>query len=302
MQEQYDRLIVFRDKITGRVIAFGKSAQFPTTGLANVQYHTPGAEIVGQTLPMAEKIILVDDMLISDLFIADIDELMNHYDVRGNYAHQMGQALARFDDQNMSRVVTNAARNTATVTTGFGGATITDADLATDGQKVWSAIFNAGVTLDQKDIPQGDRYGVLDPVRYALVVRSEKPLNTDINPGGNGSIASGRVFTVNDIPLSKTNNMAQGNDFTGWVNGVYAGSGGGVNPNMPTSRQHDYSTTVGQVFHKSAAGTVQLQDMTMEMDRDMRRQGTLLIGKFVKGYGDLRPESSVEMRTGAPAG
>lgn len=288
VQEQYDRYTIYRDAVTGRVIAYGKSAQFPTTGLANVRYHTPGAEITGQSIPMAEKIILLDDLLISDLFVADIDELMNHYEVRGNYAHQMGQALARFDDQNISRVITNAARGTKVVTTGFDGGTITDADLATDGTKVWAGIFNAGVGLDQKDIPPGDRTAMLDPVRYALVVRSEKPLNTDINPGGNGSIATGKVFLVNDIPLRKTNNMAQVDDR--------------ANAMMPAARQHDYSTTIGQVFHRSAAGTVQLQDLTMEMERDMRRQGTLMVGKFVKGYGDLRPEGSYELRTGNPAG
>lgn len=237
---------------------------------------------------MAEKTILLDDLLISDLFVAYIDELMNHYEVRSNYAHQMGQALSRFDDQNISRIITNAARAAATITGAQAGRQITDADLATDGQKVWSSVFNAGVGLDQADIPQSDRFAILDPVRYALALRSEKPINTDINPGGNGSLASGKLFLINDIPLFKTNNMAQSNDL--------------LNAQMPTGRQHDYSTTIGQVFHKSAAGTVSLQGLTMQMMEDIRRQGHLMIGKFLKGYGDLRPEAAYELRTGAPAG
>lgn len=294
VQNVYDRATIYSDKVLNRTIPFGKSAQFPTTGLAGVRYHTPGAEITGQTLPMAEKNILLDDLLISDLFIAYIDELMNHFEVRSNYAHQMGQALARFDDQNISRIITNAARAAATVTGGFAGSQITDADLATDGQKVWAAVFNAGVGLDQKDIPQDGRYAILDPVRYALALRSEKPINTDLNPGGNGSLATGRMFLINDIPLLKTNNMAQANDFSGF--------GGGVNPQMPAGRQHDYSPTIGQVFHRSAAGTVSLQGLTMQMMEDIRRQGHLMIGKFLKGYGDLRPEGAYELRIAAPAG
>lgn len=283
VQNAYDVATIYSDKVLNRTIPYGKTAQFPTTGLAGVRYHTPGTEILGSTLPMAERTISLDDLLISDLFIAYIDELMNHYEVRSNYAHQMGQGLARFDDQNISRIITNAARAAATITGGFGGGQITDADLATDGQKVWSGVFNAGVGLDQKNIPQDSRYAILDPVRYALALRSEKPINTDINPGGNGSLATGILFKINDIPLFKTNNMAQTNDT--------------ANAMMPTNRKVDYSPTVGQVFHNSAAGTVSLQGLTMQMMEDIRRQGHLMIGKFLKGYDYLRPEGAYELRT-----
>lgn len=294
VQNTYDMATIYSDKVLNRTIPYGKSAQFPTTGLAGVRYHTPGAEITGQTLPMAEKLILLDDLLISDIFVPYIDELMNHYEVRSNYAHQMGQALARFDDQNISRIITNAARAAATVTGGFAGGTTTDADFATDGQKIWAGVHNAGVGLDQKNIPQDGRFAILDPVRYALALRSEKPINTDINPGGNGSLARGLMHLINDIPVWKTNNMAQGNDFTGFS--------GGVNPMMPADRQHDYSTTIGQVFHNSSAGTVSLQGLTMQMMEDIRRQGHLMIAKLLKGYGALRPEGSWELRTANPAG
>lgn len=283
----YDRATVYNTLVQNRTIPYGKTAQFPFTGRANVMYHTPGTEILGDTIPLNEKTISVDDMLISSLFLADIDELLNHYEVRSNFAHQMGQALARFDDQNISRVVTLAARAAAAVLGGQAGGQITDADLATDGQKIWTAIFNAGVGMDQKDVPHDGRVAVLDPVRTALVVRSEKPINTDFNPGGNGSLANGRVFLINDIPLRKTNNMAQADD--------------SANAQMPTTRQHDYSTTVGQVFHRDAAATLTLQGLTMEMERDMRRQGTLLVGKFLKGYGDLNPPAAYELRTANPA-
>lgn len=287
VQNAFDRATIYNDKIDSRVIPHGKSVQFPTTGLANVRYHTPGSEILGGTIPLAEKTILLDDLLISDIFTAYIDELMNHYETRSNFAHQMGQALARFDDQNISRVITNAARAAATITGGQAGRQITDADLAADGQKIWSAVFNAGVGLDQSDIPQDGRYAILDPVRYALALRSEKPINVDLNPGGNGSLASGKLFLINDIPLFKTNNMAQADDR--------------ANTMMPTSRQKDYSPTIGQVFHRSAAGKVVLQGLTMQMMEDIRRQGHLMIGKLLGGYGDLRPEAAYELRTGIPS-
>lgn len=288
VQEAYDRALNYRDKILVKNIPYGKSAQFPTTGQAAVRYHTPGSEILGGTIPLAEKIILLDDMLISDIFIASIDEMKNHYDVRANFANQMGQALARFVDMNISRTITNAARTaTPTITGGNAGSYTEDADLATDGQKVWSAAYNAVTGLDVKDIPSGDRFIMFDPTRYALAVRSEKPINVDINPGGNGSLAQGVLYYINGVPVFKTNNMAQADDR--------------ANTQMPASRQVDYSPTVGQVWHRGAAGMLELLGRTMEMERDIRRQGTLLVGKQVHGHGDLRPEGAWELRTAAPS-
>ena len=41
----------------------------------------------------------------------------------------------------------------------------------------------------------------------------------------------------------------------------------------------------------------QLKDLKMESDYDIRRQGTLLLGKLAYGHGILRPESAVEITT-----
>jgi hypothetical protein len=38
----------------------------------------------------------------------------------------------------------------------------------------------------------------------------------------------------------------------------------------------------------------------MESAYDIRRQGTLMVGKYLVGHGELRPEAGVELRTGAP--
>lgn len=285
----FDRESAFRQRHLVRVIPSGKSASFPVTGLASSRYHTPGAEIPGQSVAHAERIISIDDLLISDVFVANVDELMNHFEVRGIYSDAQGQAMAKRYDQNVSRVGILAARSAAAVTGLQAGATATDTDYATDGGKLWAAVFNAGVTFDQNDVPQSDRTAAFRPVQYALIVRSEKPINRDLNPD-NGSISQGTVNFVNGIPIIKTNNLASSNDFT--VPAV----------DQPAARQHDYSTTQGLVFHRQAMGTVQLQDVTMESAYDIRRQGTLMVGKYLVGHGPLRAEGAYEIRTANPAG
>ena len=74
---------VFNDKLhTTRTITSGKSAQFPVTGTASAAYHTPGNQLTGGAILHNEKVINIDDLLIAQTFVAQIDELMNHFDVR----------------------------------------------------------------------------------------------------------------------------------------------------------------------------------------------------------------------------
>jgi len=96
----FEEFNVMKDLHTIRTIANGKSAQFPVTGIATAAYHTPGQNIADSTnsylsqIKHAEKVITIDDVLLASTFIANIDELKNHYDVRSIYAKELGKALA----------------------------------------------------------------------------------------------------------------------------------------------------------------------------------------------------------------
>lgn len=282
----FGRTSAFRPRHRVRVIPHGKSASFPLTGRAAAFYHTPGQEILGGVVKHGEKIIVIDDLLISPTFIANVDEAKNHYEVRSIYSNEMGEILAKIYDQNVARVGIINARAAADLAEFAGGAYSEDSDYATDGTKLWKGVFNAGVTLDGKDVPASDRDAFMDAVRYALIVQSEKPINRDLNDP-NGSIAQGNVERINSIALVKTNNLPSANDL--------------LNLDIPASRRADFSPTKVLVEHRGAVGTVQLQDVTMESQYDIRRQGTLFVGKYLVGHGGLRPEAGVELRTAAPA-
>ena len=61
-----------------RTITSGKSAQFPVTGTATAAYHTPGNPLVGANqIRASEKIISIDDLLISQAFVSNLDELFS---------------------------------------------------------------------------------------------------------------------------------------------------------------------------------------------------------------------------------
>ena len=268
-----------------RTISQGKSAQFPALGKTTASYHTAGNEITGKVINKNERVITIDDLLISDSFISQIDEAKNHYDVRSIYSTEMGNALAREVDQHLLQLTVLAAQASTTVSGENGGAVITDADAKTNGGSLITSIFDAAQALDEKDVPEEDRYCVVPPATYYNLVENDKILNRDFG-GSNGIYAEGKVLKVAGINIVKSNTavdaFADNSSAISGANNTYTG---------------DFSNTAAVVFHKSAIGTVKLMDLAMESEYDIRRQGTLMVAKMALGHGILRPEAAVEIQT-----
>ena len=83
----FRKATVFENLHTVRTISSGKSAQFPIIGLSSTSYHTPGTQLTGDRIKHAEATKNIDYKLVSQVFLADIDEAKNHYDVRSKYIY-----------------------------------------------------------------------------------------------------------------------------------------------------------------------------------------------------------------------
>lgn len=258
-----------------------KSAQFPASWKGTAAYHTPGTQLVGTGVGLNERVIVIDDLLIADRFIANIDEAKSHYDVRSIYSRDIGMALARMFDKNVLQVGLLAARASATVTGGNGGSVVTSANSKTIAGDLEAAIFAATQALDEKDVPENDRYVVLKPQQYNLLVQgSAKVFNRDVNPNDNGGYSMGKVYQIAGAEIVKSNNVPQTNVATG-----------------PAAYQGNFSTTTSLVWQKGAMGTVKLVDLAVESAYLIEYQGTLILGKYAVGHGILRPECAVEIKT-----
>lgn len=285
--------VVTADKHMVRSISSGKSAQFPKLGRTTATYHTPGAEIVGKTIPANEVVISINDLLISDAFIANIDEAMNHYDVRSTYSVEMGKALAEQYDRHVLQTITQAALTTAptiTAETADTGLIVTDADANTSADSLIASIFDVAASFDDKGISEDGRYVAVAPTQYYLLVNSSsKLINVDYGNAGNGSIAGGRVLNVAGMNICKSTQIPTTNVTTG------------VDGGDSDARQAvDARNTVALAWHSSAVGTVKLLDLAVEKDYDIRRQGTLMVAKYAYGHGVLRPEAAATIRTATP--
>jgi hypothetical protein len=268
------------DKHMVRTITSGKEATFPAIGIGSAAIHVPGTELVGTTVNQAERVITIDGVLIADRFLAQIDEYMNHFDMRGPLSEDVGNVLAQAWDKNVFQTLILAARAAATVTGLPGGSVITNANAATVADALYSAIKLASQKLDENNIPEEDRYCALRPAFYSLVLDATKVVNKDYVEGNNGGVDTGRVFQISGVSLVKSNNTPITNIATGLA-----------------KYQVNASTTVAPVWHKSAVGTVKLMDLAVESEYEIWRQGWLLLAKYAMGSGILRPEAAVEIKT-----
>ena len=288
VMESFERTAVTLDKHLVRQISSGKSAQFPIMGRSSASYHTPGAEIVGSDLNHNEKIIQINDLLISHHFIANIDEAKNHYDVRSIYSQEMGRALAfQMDKHVLQMMVAAANESTANVgdTSYPSGTVITDSDANTSATSLIASIFSAAETLDDNYVPSEDRYCFLKPEQYYLLANATNAVNVDFS--GQGSIATGQVPQLAGINLIKVPHLPTAN-----VTGTDVDAGGANGQQVSAA-----VNTVAVISHPSAVGTVKLMDLAVESEYDIRRQGTLMVAKYAAGHGVLRPEAAVQIQT-----
>jgi hypothetical protein len=276
----FEENTVVMDKHFVRSISSGKSAQFPMTWKLTAGYHTVGAELDGQAGNTNERVITIDDLLVADVFMANVDEAMTHFDVRSVYSTEAGRALAKKFDQNVLQCMVLAARASAPITGANGGTELTSATTLykTSASDLAAGLFLAAETMDGNDIPSEGRNAFMKPAQYYLLAQSVNLINKDW--GGMGSYADGKILKIADINIVKANHLPTTDISTG-----------------PTKYRGDFTKTAAVVATSYAAGTVKLLDLAVESEYDIRRQGTLIVAKYLVGHDYLRPDCAVELKT-----
>ena len=277
-----------------RTISNGKSASFPVMGRIAAAYHTPGAEIVGTDVNHNEKVITINDLLVSSAFLASIEEAKNHWDVRSAYSAEIGRALAFQKDKHILQTIGQAAQGSANITGGDAGTVLTNtgiasATAATAANAMIDSLFDAASNLDSHYVPKEGRKCFLRLEEYYKLANATNAVNIDFSGGANGGVAEGKVMKVAGIELIPTPHFVASNVNSGVDQG--SATQGGSNPQAVNLTNY-----VALVCHPSAAGTVKLMDLATEMEYDIRRQGTLMVSKYAMGHGVLRPEAAVGIK------
>jgi hypothetical protein len=252
-----------------RTISSGSSAQFPLTGIATTATLAAGNEVSPSAIAHSEKVVNINDLLTSSVFIAKIDEAMNHYDVRSIYSSEIGTALANAADQAVFTAIAAATDDTAEYAQ---GANQNNADIeiagtpsASSGTDVAEAIFQALEALDTKNVT-GEKSVVLDAATYYKMFAGSASnlagvMSSDFGTGGN--LNTGTVPQIGGAKVYMSNNLPSGSK--------------------------------GLVFTKDAAATVKLLDLGVESEYQVAKQGTLMVARYAMGHSSLRPECAVKL-------
>ena len=277
-----------------RSISNGKSASFPVMGRIGAAYHAVGAEILGDAVNSAEKVITINDLLISSVFVSNIEEAKNHWDVRSAYSTEMGRALSFQKDKHILQTIGQATLASANVTGGDATTNITNTGIAsstdaTAANAMIDAIFAAAKELDANYVPSEGRKCFMRLEEYYKLANATNAVNVDFSGGANGGVASGKVARIAGIELVPVPHFVTGNVTATTEKG--SATNGGSFPQAV-----NLTNFVALVSHPSAVGTVKLMDLAVEKEYDIRRQGTLMVAKYAMGHGVLRPESAVGIK------
>lgn len=287
----YETQVVLKALTRQRTISSGKSAAFPLIYTATTSYHTPGVEIDGQQIKHAEKVISIDDLLIAPVFVANIDEAMQEFEVRSIYSTEMGNALALAYDKNVCRNILLAARGAAQFAgqADTAGSFLQDADGATNALSLADSIIDSKRIMDEKNVPVDSTqvYAAVKPAQWYLMAReTTKLMNRDVAAG---DYALGRLPLLGGVKVVKSNAFV-------------FGSTDAANVNIPAAYRAAWATSIATVFTEAAAATVQLLGLAMESETTVRHQGTLMVGKYAVGHGPLLHKCAVEIGSAATAG
>lgn len=274
-------------------------------GRTHAKYLTPGNSLDDQRKKMenTEKVITIDGLLTADCLITDIDDAMNHYDVRTEYSRQLGEALAQAADCAVINELANMCKKGSGNAMGenipdnstlgnpgtgkaFEYATGMDAATSTEyGNALLQGLIDARAHMSNNWVPQGDRYFLVDPEGYSAIVRALMPDAANYQALFDPS--SGKLMTVCGFQIIETPNLHNGG-----VDGKHT-----IDPQITTA------TLQGLVFHRSAVGTVKLKDLAMERARRAEYQADQIIAKYAMGHGGLRPEAvGIFVKTAQTAG
>ena len=297
----YQNKTIAKDLCTRRTLKNGKSMQFIFTGGLEAYYHVPGSPILGATtdaggtanqMPVAEKTIIMDDLLVASTFVYDLDETLANYDLRGEIARKIGYALANSYDQKIFRAAANAAQKPRAVTGQNSGATIDIAYANRAGQpthsaKLVDAFYAAAQRFDETNVPADGRVAVLPPASYYNLITqvSNNVINRDevgdALQGGTGvySIAGIRILKSNNLPSAAATHVdGENNDYS-----------------------HTARNFQGIIMHKDSVGCVEAigpQVQTTSGDVSVMYQGDLIVGRMAMGASDLNPAGAVEIVAG----
>ena len=295
MIKAYESSCIAKGTVQNRTLKNGKSLQFIYTGRMTADYHQPGTPILGSgDPPVAEKTVLMDDLLVASAFLYDLDETLAHYSLRSEISAKIGHALAEAYDKKIFRTIALSARQAHPITAAPGpepGGSVIKLGAGNEfnAQAIVDSFFEAASILDEKNVPRAGRSAVLSPRQYyALISQVDSNiLNRDYG-SSQGNMNSGEgLYEIAGISIKRSNNLPFMAGTVGRVNGENNDYSG------------DFSAHCGLIYGRDAAAVVEGIGPSVQTtggDVKAMYQGDMIIGRLAMGADWLNPAAAIELQ------
>ena len=295
MIKAYESSCIAKGTVQNRSLKNGKSLQFIYTGRMTADYHQPGTPILGSgDPPVAEKTVLMDDLLVASAFLYDLDETLAHYSLRSEISAKIGHALAEAYDKKIFRTIALSARQAHPITAAPGpepGGSVIKLGAGNEfnAQAIVDSFFEAASILDEKNVPRNGRSAVLSPRQYyALISQVDSNiLNRDFG-SSQGNMNSGEgLYEIAGISIKRSNNLPFMAGTVTRVNGENNDYSG------------DFSAHCGLIYGRDAAAVVEGIGPSVQTtggDVKAMYQGDMIIGRLAMGADWLNPAAAIELQ------
>ena len=295
MIKAYESVCIAKETVQNRTLTNGRSLQFIYTGRMTADYHQPGTPILGSdNPPVSEKIIVMDDLLVSSAFVDSLDEVLSHYSLRSEIANKIGYSLAEAYDKKIFRIIAKSARTASPITASPGpepGGSVIKLGSGNEfnAQALVDGFFEAASILDEKNVPREGRHAVLSPRQYyALISQVDSNILNRQYGSTQGNLNSGEgLVDIAGISIKRSNNLP-------FMVGTVAKQLGENN-----DYSGDFSSSCGLIYQRDAAAVVQgIGPSIQTTGGDVRTmyQGDLVVGRVAMGADWLNPAAAIELQ------
>lgn len=291
----YDEINDYDDLRYVKHITQGRSDTFPIIGRKrDAAEHEAGELILGGKIEHNDVSIDVDNMVYDAIFLAEIDELLNHISVREPYAKQLGQSLGSLQAKRIAIMHIMASRkywsggSVSGVPDGQPAPTyLYDAAMKTSASALESAFWSAKQYILENDMSGQELNARLPHQQVLLLARNfglDPTASNDRPEAGSGNRVTGELGQIVGMRVKGTNHLPKTNITTG-----------------PAKYQGNFTNTVGHIGNRMAVGSLERKSLQMTLKDQPERLGVLMIASQLNGHGILRPECSIELATAARA-
>jgi hypothetical protein len=205
----------------GEIARKGDTVHCITPSAVTVFEYTPGTPITSQSLTPTDETLVINRGDAFSFDLEDADSLMSPLDIVGIQAGEAARGLAKAAETLIYGQY--ASVHSDNKITADAGAAI-DVSSDTSGTAVYELLVEAGLRLNNKDVPQDRRWVVVSPYVHSLMLKSTKyfirsselsdtvvstsrfaDARANNSPGYLGRMADMDVWLSNNLPTSSTN-------------------------------------------------------------------------------------------------